>query len=98
MRAVGSDVWTTWKALLFQELYEKAFSVLERGEFHLEASSDRVKAVIKKVTEMLEDEFPAAQVREELKAMPVRLLLSNNLPADRGSCRMLLGLEEGRTS
>ncbi|RII29251.1 MAG: [protein-PII] uridylyltransferase [Geobacter sp.] len=94
VRAVGSDVWTSWKALLFQELYEKSFSVLERGEFHLEASSERVKAVIKKATEMLEDEFPTAQVREELKAMPVRLLLSNNLPLITGHARMLLGLGE----
>lgn len=94
VRAVGSDVWTSWKALLFQELYEKSFSVLERGEFHLEASSERVKAVIKKATEMLEDDFPTAQVREELKAMPVRLLLSNNLPLITGHARMLLGLGE----
>ena len=94
VRAVGSDVWTNWKALLFQELYEKAFSVLERGEFHLEASSERVKAVIKKATEMLEDEFPSVLVREELKAMPVRLLLSNNLTLITDHARLLLGLEE----
>ena len=95
VRAVGSEVWTNWKALLFQELYEKAFNVLERGEFHLEASSERVKAVIKKIIEMLDDEFPTARVREELKAMPVRLLLSNNLPAIADHARMLIGLEDG---
>jgi len=94
VRAVGSEVWTNWKALLFQELYEKAFNILERGEFHLEASSERVKAVIKRIVEKLEDEFPAARVREELKAMPVRLLLSNNLPAIADHVRMLIGLEE----
>jgi len=94
VRAVGSEVWTNWKALLFQELYEKSFNVLERGGFHLEASSERVKGVIKKVTEMLEDEFPVAAIREELKAMPVRLLLSNNLPAIAGHVRLLIGLAE----
>jgi len=94
VRAVGSEVWTNWKALLFQELYEKAFNVLERGQFHLEESSERVKAVIKKITGMLEDEFPTARVREELKAMPVRLLLSNNLPAIANQARILIGLEE----
>jgi [protein-PII] uridylyltransferase len=93
VRAVGSEVWTNWKALLFQELYEKAFNVLERGEFHLEASSERVKAVIKKVTAMLEDEFTTQRVREELKAMPTRLLLSNNLPAIEKIVRMLITLE-----
>jgi len=95
VRAVGSEVWTSWKALLFQELYEKAFNVLERGDFHLEASSERVKAVIKKITEMLDDEFPSTRVREELKGMPVRLLLSNNLPMIADHVRMLIGLEEG---
>lgn len=95
VRAVGSEVWTNWKALLFQELYEKAFNVLERGEFHLEASSERVKAAIKKIAAMLEDEFTAPRVREELKAMPVRLLLSNNLPMIAGHVRLLIGLEEG---
>ncbi|MBL0225990.1 MAG: [protein-PII] uridylyltransferase [Geobacteraceae bacterium] len=94
VRAVGSEVWTSWKALLFQELYEKAFNVLERGDFHLEASSERVKAVIKKITDLLEDDFPPARVREELKAMPVRLLLSNNLPMIASHVRLLIGLDE----
>jgi [protein-PII] uridylyltransferase len=94
VRAVGSEVWTTWKALLFQELYEKAFSVLERGDFHLEASSERVKAVISRVTEILADEFPTTQIRDELKAMPVRLLLSNNLPLITDHVRLLISLME----
>ena len=93
VRAVGSDVWTNWKALLFQELYEKAFNVLERGDFHLEASSERVKEVIRKVSELLQDEFPVVAVRDELKAMPVRLLLSNDLALISGHARLLLGLE-----
>jgi len=94
VRAVGSEVWTTWKALLFQELYEKAFNVLERGEFHLEASSERVKAVIKKVRTLLEDELPPQQVKEELRAMPTRLLLSNSLTAIAGYVRLLINLQE----
>jgi len=94
VRAVGSDVWTTWKALLFQELYEKAFNILERGDFYLEASSERVKMVIKKVTEILDDEFSATLIRDELKAMPVRLLLSNDHLLIADHARLLLGLEE----
>ena len=77
VRAVGSDVWSSWKASLFQELYEKAFSILDRGEFQQEARSERVKSIIRKVTALLENDLPAAIVREELKAMPTRLLLSN---------------------
>lgn len=94
VRAVGSDVWTNWKASLFQELYEKAFSILDRGEFQQEASSDRVKSIIKRVAEMLENDFSAAVVREELKAMPVRLLLSNTPQLICEHVRMLIGQEQ----
>lgn len=94
VRAVGSEVWTNWKASLFQELYEKAFSILDRGEFQQEASSDRVRSIIKKVTDMLENDFPAAVVREELKAMPVRLLLSNTPQLICEQARMLIAQEQ----
>ncbi|MDD2542386.1 MAG: [protein-PII] uridylyltransferase [Desulfuromonadaceae bacterium] len=94
VRAVGSDVWTTWKASLFQELYEKAFSILDRGGFQLEASSERVTAMIKKVTDLLENDYQVAQIRQELKAMPVRLLLSNPAPLIAEQVRLLLGLEQ----
>ena len=94
VRAVGSDVWTNWKALLFQELYEKAFNILERGNFYLEASSERVKLMIRKVSEILDDEFPATLIRDELKAMPVRLLLSNDPALVADHARSLLALKE----
>ncbi|MFZ2950591.1 MAG: ACT domain-containing protein, partial [Desulfuromonadaceae bacterium] len=94
VRAVGADVWTTWKASLFQELYEKAFGILDRGGFQQEASSERVNSVISKVADILENDFPAAQTRGELKAMPVRLLLSNPPPLIAEQVRLLLGLEQ----
>ncbi len=94
VRAVGSDVWTTWKASLFQELYEKAFGILDRGGFQQEASSERVTSVIKKVTDILENELPSAEILFELKAMPVRLLLSNPYQLLAEHVRLLLGLEQ----
>ncbi|KAF0221793.1 MAG: protein-PII [Geobacteraceae bacterium] len=77
IKAVGPDVWTEWKALLLQELYEKAFQVLERGDFKLEARSERVKKVKRKVLELLGDEYPQALVKEELRAISTRHILSN---------------------
>ncbi len=77
IRAVGPDVWTSWKAMLLQELYEKAFHILERGNFKLEASSERTRNVKKKVTKLLEDELPLAAIKQELKGMTTRHLLSN---------------------
>ncbi len=94
VRAVGSDVWTNWKASLFQELFEKAFGILDRGGFQQEASSERVTSVIKKVTDILENDLPVAQIRHELKAMPVRLLLSNPPTMIAEQVRLLLGLEQ----
>ena len=52
IKAVGPDVWTEWKALLLQELYDKTFSILERGDFKLEARSERVKNAKRKVVEI----------------------------------------------
>ena len=94
VRAVGSDVWTTWKASLFQELYEKSFSILDRGGFQQEASSERVTTMIKKVVDLLENDFPVAEIRRELKNMPVRLLLANTAPLIAEQVRLLLGLEQ----
>jgi [protein-PII] uridylyltransferase len=94
VRAVGSDVWTNWKASLFQELFEKAFAVLDRGGFQQEASSERVGSVIKKVTDLLEDDLPVEETRQELKSMPVRLLLSNPPAQIAEQVRLLMGLEQ----
>ncbi|MCM2357360.1 MAG: [protein-PII] uridylyltransferase [Geobacteraceae bacterium] len=96
IKGVGPDVWTEWKALLLQELYEKAFQVLERGDFRLEASSERVKKVKRKVLEILEDEFPAAQVKEELKALTTRHLLSNQPQVLAEHVRILLALGDSK--
>jgi [protein-PII] uridylyltransferase len=94
IRGVGPDVWTEWKALLLQELYEKAFKVLERGDFKMEASGERVKRVKRRVLDHLGDEYPAAQVKEELKAMTTRHLLSNKASILAEHVRILLSLEE----
>lgn len=77
IRGVGPDVWSDWKGNLLQELYEKAFKVLERGDFRLEASSERVKKVKRTIVDLLADELPVAAVKEELRAMTTRNLLAN---------------------
>lgn len=76
IRAVGPDVWTEWKSLLLQELYEKAFQVLERGDFKLEASGDRVRRVKRATFDLLKDDYPAQAIKDELQALTTRHLLS----------------------
>ncbi|MCK7482155.1 MAG: hypothetical protein M0C28_37130 [Candidatus Moduliflexus flocculans] len=43
IKGVGPDVWSEWKGSLLQELYEKAFDVLERGDFYKDLRSERVR-------------------------------------------------------
>jgi [protein-PII] uridylyltransferase len=94
VRAVGSEVWTTWKAMLFNELYEKAFNILERGDFKLEAGTERVRSVRRTVREMVEYDIPAATAKEELRALPTRYLLSAPLQTIADHLRLLVQLNE----
>jgi len=93
VRAVGADVWTSWKSMLFQELYEKSFNVLERGNFRLEEQSERVRNIIANIAAKLESEYTLDKLLQELNAMPVRLLLSQSAAFISEQLRLLLGLE-----
>jgi len=50
--------------------------VLERGDFKLEASGDRVRRVKRTVFELLADDYPGQLVKDELQALATRHLLS----------------------
>jgi [protein-PII] uridylyltransferase len=76
IRAVGPDVWSAWKGLLLEELYEKAFDVLERGDFYLESRSERIRNRKRRVVELLKDEYNERAVKERLKLMNVRYLFA----------------------
>jgi [protein-PII] uridylyltransferase len=94
IKAVGPDVWTEWKALLLQELYEKAFKVIERGDFSLEGSSERVKKVKRVVFDLLSGDYPPALIKDELKALTTRHILTNNTMRLAENTRILLKLED----
>jgi len=96
IKAVGPEVWTEWKALLLQELYEKAFQVLERGDFKLEASGDRVRRVKRAVFELLREDYPAQLIKDELQALTTRHVLSYTPEVIAGHLRVLLSLAENK--
>ncbi len=77
IKAVGPDVWTEWKGFLLQELYEKTYQVLERGNFMRDARSERVRNRKRKVVATLVDEFGERAVKEHLRQMGTRYLLSH---------------------
>lgn len=93
VKGVGPDVWTEWKKMLFRELFEKTYQVLERGDFRLEASSERVKAVRRRVMGLLEGELPHQPVMEELKALTTRHTLSHRPEELAEHVRVLLQLD-----
>ncbi|WP_129125854.1 [protein-PII] uridylyltransferase [Geomonas oryzae] len=90
IKAVGPEVWTEWKALLLQELYEKAFTVLERGDFKLEASGERVRRVKRTIFDLLADDYPGQLIKDELQALSTRHLLSYTPELIAGHVRILL--------
>jgi len=77
IKAVGPDVWTEWKGFLLQELYEKAYQVLERGNFRFDTRSERLRERKRKVIDALSEEFGERRLRAALKTMSNRYLLSH---------------------
>ncbi len=76
IRAVGPDVWSGWKGLLLQELYEKTYDILERGDFYLESRSERIRNRKRRVVELLKDEYSERAIKERLKLMGMRYLIA----------------------
>jgi [protein-PII] uridylyltransferase len=94
IKAVGPDVWSEWKGLLLQELYEKAYDVLERGDFRLEKRSEKIRNRKRKVLERLGDEFDAKLMRETLATLGTRYLMSYRSVDIADHLRLLLGRKE----
>jgi len=77
LKAVGPDVWSEWKGFLLQELYEKAYNVMERADFIEDERSERVRNRKRKVFDNLEEDFGAKRVKAALRVMGNRYLLSH---------------------
>ncbi|CAG1066268.1 Bifunctional uridylyltransferase/uridylyl-removing enzyme [uncultured bacterium] len=79
VRAVGPDVWSQWKGALFQELYFKAITVLERGTFEAEEADVKLGRIKERVITLLKpDGVDALTVDEYFNLLPMRYFLSNS--------------------
>lgn len=76
IKAVGPNVWSEWKGRLLQELYEKTFAVLEKGNFELEKRSEKVRNRKRKIVELLSDEFEPKVVKDAYRKFSTRYMLS----------------------
>jgi len=82
VKAVGPDVWNSWKASLLGELYVKALNILEeaeKGEFPRED----MRAVLRRIQGRVRNQLLAlpqseANVDEFIDAMPDRYFLSTS--------------------
>jgi len=93
VRAVGPDVWNQWKGTLFQELYFKALTVLERGSFEPEDVDYRLAAIKEQVITL----SAAAGMDKEraigfFNLMPQRYFLTNSPEAITGHIKIITEL------
>jgi [protein-PII] uridylyltransferase len=77
LKAVGPDVWSEWKGRLLQDLYEKTYETLERGNFMSGLRSERVRNRKRKVLTALKDDFGEKRVKDRLRSMSLRYLLTH---------------------
>ncbi|PLX85153.1 MAG: [protein-PII] uridylyltransferase [Desulfuromonas sp.] len=94
IKAVGPEVWSEWKGFLLQELYEKTYDVLERGDFRLEKRSEKVRNRKRKVVGLLEEEFGTKVIKGVLRGMNTRYLLSHRSAEIAEHLRVFLGRGE----
>jgi [protein-PII] uridylyltransferase len=90
IKAVGPDVWSGWKGLLLQELYEKAYDVLERGDFYLESRSERIRNRKRRVVELLKDDYSERAIKDRLNLMSTRYLFAQRSASIASHLRLIM--------
>jgi len=76
IKAVGPDVWTDWKGLLLQELYEKTYDIIEKKDFYQEQRSEKARNRKRKIREALLGEFSESLVNRAIASLNNRYLMS----------------------
>jgi len=77
LKAVGPDVWSEWKGFLLQELFQKTYDAMERGNFRADIRSERVRNRKRKVYDNLVEDYDPKAIKSHLRAMGTRYLLSH---------------------
>jgi len=96
VRAVGPDVWSQWKGALFQELYFKALTVLERGTFEAEEAGVKLKRVKERVASLLKPEgVDSHAVDDYFDLLPMRYFFSNSPDRISGHIKVLRDFGNG---
>ncbi|MDY0212685.1 MAG: [protein-PII] uridylyltransferase [Desulfuromonadaceae bacterium] len=91
IKAVGPNAWTEWKGFLLQELYQKTYAQLERGNFEQEIRSEKIRDRKRAVIKLLQDEYPEKRVRESLRFFSTRHLMAHYSEELADQVRVILG-------
>ncbi|OQY20624.1 MAG: [protein-PII] uridylyltransferase [Desulfobacteraceae bacterium 4572_35.1] len=76
IKAVGPDVWSEWKGFLLKELYEKTYTVMERGNFAREQFSEKIRKRKRNIVARLSDDFGEKEIKDCLRNFSTRYLMS----------------------
>lgn len=96
LKAVGPDVWTGWKSMLLEELFDKTHLVLERGNFLFEKRSEKIRNRKRKVQNLLDGEIDARIVADRLRNASTRYLLSFRSQVIADHIRLIEGSRDKR--
>lgn len=76
LRAVGPRVWNEWKGMLLQELYLKAYEILESGEDILKRLEEKGLETRREVERLLSPPYSIEEIDEFLDNMSPSYLIS----------------------
>ena len=76
IKAVGPNVWSAWKGFLLQELYEKTYEVMEKGNFFKDQRSEKIRNRKRKVVKLLSDEYGSKTIKDCLRNFSTRYLMT----------------------
>ncbi len=77
-KASRSEAFTPWKATLFQELYIRAFHILEKGDFTMTDMDYKLDKIKNDVISELSSKMPMDDIHYNLDLTPSRYLLNNS--------------------
>lgn len=78
MKASRAEAFNSWKAGLFQELYVRAFHILEKGDFTMTDVACKLDHIKSEVMRELRPKMPTDDIQYNFDLTPSRYLLNNS--------------------
>jgi [protein-PII] uridylyltransferase len=95
LKASRAEAFNSWKATLFQELYIRAFHIIEKGGFTMTDIESKLDKIRNEVISELRPRMPMDDIHYNLDLMPSRYLLNNSPEIISNHILLCNNLEEG---